>query len=143
MTATGTQQTQVLVCDDDENFSDFLCALLRGEGWGADAVASGEECLARIEGEALPDVLVLDHRMPGLLGLEVAARLRQQGFDRPILLCSAYLDASHRSEIARLGLMQVNKIDTQALVRHVAASLAADPLPQRAPARTPARTRRS
>ena len=108
---------QVLVCDDDESFCQFLAALFAGEGWEVTTVTSGQACLDALGDDYLPDVLVLDHRMPGLLGLEVAELLRAQGFDRPIVLCSAHLDASHRNEIARLGLIQVNKIDTQAVVR--------------------------
>ena len=126
----------VLVCDDDPRFADFLCALLAGEGWTATSVTSGEECLERFAAGDVPDVLVLDHRMPGLLGLEVAARLREDGHRLPVVLCSAHLEAQHRAEVARLDLVQVNKIDTQAVVRAVAAArTAGDPYPEDSPTR--------
>lgn len=110
---------RVLVCDDDLNVGGFLRDLFEVEGWEAAFVSSGEECLAALVDDEFGayDVLVLDQKMPGLLGTEVAGRLRSRGFDRPIVLCSAHVGPEHRSDIARLGLVQVNKIDVQAVVR--------------------------
>ena len=116
---------RVLVCDDDESVGGFLVTLFGVEGWEAALVTSGEACLEALQDPAdLPDVLVLDHKMPGLLGTEVADRLRTQGFTRPIVLCSAHVGAAERAEVQRLELVQVNKIDAQAVVRIASAAAA-------------------
>jgi CheY-like chemotaxis protein len=109
---------RVLVCDDDTEVGEFLRTLFEIEGWESELVGSGEDCLALLaSGAELPDVLVLDQRMPGLLGTEVADRLRAPGFVRPIVLCSAHVGPEHRADIAGLDLVQVNKVDGQAVVR--------------------------
>lgn len=114
---------RVLVCDDDADVGDFLRTLFDLEGWEADVVRSGEECLASVEDHELPDALVLDQVMPGLTGIQTADRLRKQGFEVPIILCSGHLGPELSDDIERLDLMPCNKIDLDALVRVVRAAV--------------------
>ena len=107
---------QVLVCDDDASVREFLTASFEVEGWEVDAVESGEEALVHLA-QRSPDVLVIDQVMPGLKGTEVADQLRSEGFDKPIILCSAYLGPQFQDDIKRLNLTGVNKIDVQAVIR--------------------------
>ncbi|MDX6299681.1 MAG: Response regulator receiver domain, partial [Nocardioidaceae bacterium] len=67
--------------------------------------------------DALPDVIVLDHMMPELTGIETARLLRQEGYTKPIVLFSAYLGPDLEDAVRDLNLMPVSKIDTQAVVR--------------------------
>jgi CheY-like chemotaxis protein len=108
---------RVLVCDDDASVREFLSAMFDVEGWDVNAVESGEQCLEVLAAEPEPDVLVLDQVMPGLQGTEVAERLRADGFIRPIILCSAYLGPQFASDMKRLDMVGVNKIDVQAVIR--------------------------
>jgi CheY-like chemotaxis protein len=110
---------RVLVCDDDPDVGGFLRATFELESWSASLVDSGEALLAAIEAGEAPDAIVLDQRMPGLTGLETAARLRDDGFGRPIILCSGHLEAGLNEEIDRLDLIPVNKVDMDAVVRMV------------------------
>jgi CheY-like chemotaxis protein len=114
---------RVLVCDDDLDVGPVIVKLFEIEGWDGELVTSGEQCLETLAAEPPPDVLVLDHKMPGMLGIDVADKLRGRGFDRPILLCSAYLGPELAADLERLDLHAVSKIDLPALVRmsHVAA----------------------
>lgn len=50
-----------------------------------------------------PDVLLLDISMPGLSGLEVAARLRTAGPSTRVLILSVYDDADYVLEAVRAG----------------------------------------
>ena len=113
---------RVLVCDDDPDVGGFLRATFELESWSASLVESGEDLLAAIDAGEVPDAIVLDQRMPGLTGLETAARLRADGFDRPIILCSGHLGVELNEEIDRLGLIPVNKVDMDAVVRIVRAA---------------------
>ena len=115
---------RVLVCDDDADVGDFLCTVFRIDGWDASLVTSGEDCLDAIaECEELPDLLVLDQVMPVLLGTQVAQRLRDTGFVRPIVLCSAHVAPEHRGDVTRLGLITANKINSHALLTVSAAAV--------------------
>ena len=110
---------RVAVVDDDEAVRTWLRLRLEMDGWTVDDSATGEEFLAK-RGEDLPDVIILDQRMPGLTGVEVADRLRADGYDRPIILFSAYVDPQLTADVRRLGLSPVSKVDDRALMRILA-----------------------
>jgi CheY-like chemotaxis protein len=62
------------------------------EGYPVIAVADGAEALRRAA-EVEPSLLLLDMRMPGVTGWEVARRLRERGSAPPILVMTAAQDA--------------------------------------------------
>lgn len=64
--------------------------------------ASGTEALALVL-ELHPDVVVLDISMPGVTGLEVAARLRRSSPDTRILILSMHDQAEYVLESVRAG----------------------------------------
>jgi FixJ family two-component response regulator len=49
------------------------------------------------------DCLVLDVRMPETGGLELAAQLRRQGWDTPVVLISAFNDPEARARAREVG----------------------------------------
>jgi len=109
---------RLLVVDDDLSVGKLLRAIFEREGWEVDSAGSGEECLTTVEATP-PDVIVLDHMMPGLTGIETARRLRHGGFHKPIVLFSAYLGPELQTAVRELDLKPVSKVDTQAVVRIV------------------------
>jgi two-component system KDP operon response regulator KdpE len=78
---------RILVVDDEAALRRALSANLSGHGFAVTAVASGGEALAEV-GRARPDLLLLDLGLPDLSGLEIVSRLRQQGFEAPIVILS-------------------------------------------------------
>ena len=114
---------RVLVCDDDPDVGSLLLATFQVENWTAWLVTSGEELLAAIDWEEPPDAIVLDQQMPGMTGVQTAARLRDEGFARPIILCSGHLAPKLNREIERLGLIPINKVDMDAVIRVVRAAV--------------------
>ena len=78
----------VLVADDDDEFRQVLAEIIALEGWHVWEASDGEEALA-CASELQPDVLVLDHRMPRLTGVEVVQRLRNTGNRVPVVFVSA------------------------------------------------------
>lgn len=109
---------RLLVCDDDEAVGKLLHAIYTREGWVVDVVTTGRDCIASVA-TAPPDVIVLDHMMPGLTGLETAQVLRNDGFTNPIVLFSAYLGPDLDANARELDLIPISKIDTRAVVRVV------------------------
>ena len=100
---------RVLVVDDDDDMRHTLWVLLEQRGWEVEEAPDGETALARSDGT--PDVVVMDFRMPGMNGIEAAQRLREDGYEGPILLYSAYLSPELEDEAAVLGLQTLAKAE--------------------------------
>ncbi len=78
---------RILVVEDDEEIVDVLRRTLRAEGYEVRAAEGGETGL-RIATEFIPDLVVLDLGLPDMDGLEVCAKLREDG-EVPILMLTA------------------------------------------------------
>jgi two-component system response regulator MprA len=81
------RSADILVVDDDRRITNMLRRALRAEGYDVRTANDGAEGLTRAR-ERQPDLLVLDLLMPGIDGLEVCRRLREEG-DLPILILTA------------------------------------------------------
>ena len=81
------RSADILVVDDDRRITSMLSRALRAEGYEVRTANDGGEGLARVR-ERQPDLVVLDLLMPGIDGLEVCRRLREEG-DVPILILTA------------------------------------------------------
>jgi CheY-like chemotaxis protein len=106
---------RILVVDDEPDIRTMLEVVLTAEGWSVEQASSGEQGLETFHATH-PDIVVLDHRMPGLTGWDVARRLIEEGCEAPIVLFSAYLDADLRTRAERIGLTAVDKLDWHGLV---------------------------
>ena len=69
----------VLVVDDNRSARDALCALVVSLGWRVASAGGGDEALALLAAAPPFDVLLIDWRMPGMDGWELAARVRADG----------------------------------------------------------------
>ncbi|MCP3867980.1 MAG: response regulator [Gammaproteobacteria bacterium] len=82
--------SKILVADDDTIMLAILAKGLRSAGYCVVTATNGEEAL-EVARSMKPDLAVLDIRMPGVFGIEVARRLRESpGIDSIFL--SAYAD---------------------------------------------------
>ncbi|MFJ7903502.1 response regulator transcription factor [Streptomyces sp. NPDC096198] len=86
---------EVLVVDDDPAIRRSLERGLRLGGFRVRTAGSGAEALAAVR-DSPPDVLVLDVSMPGISGIEVCTRLRDEGRDLPVLMLSALDETADR-----------------------------------------------
>jgi len=95
-----------LIVDDDEDMRTLVRSIIIAANEGLQVggeAADGHEAVSRWR-DLQPDVIVLDQRMPGLSGLEVAAHIFAERPDQRIILFSAYLDADIRARAADLGI---------------------------------------
>ena len=67
---------KILVVDDEEDILELVRYNLEREGFRVTCAESGEKAMARTRQET-PDLIVLDLMLPGIDGLEVARRLKQ------------------------------------------------------------------
>jgi CheY-like chemotaxis protein len=127
--------THLLVVDDNNAVRIVLRTQLEAMGWEVDEAESGEEALRHWRA-ARPDMVVLDQRMPGRSGLEVAKEMRNQGFEGRIILYSAYLTPDVQMEADAAGLVTVAKTDFSQLLTLLRRA-AAGGLPRRRPPDSP------
>jgi CheY-like chemotaxis protein len=116
MTAVSQNgQPTILVVDDEQGFRDLLRMRFAQDGWIVLEASTMAEAFP-ICRQMQPDVLVLDHSMPGLTGIEAGRILVRDGFGAPIVLFSAYLTPELREDCRALGLHAVDKINWEELV---------------------------
>jgi DNA-binding response OmpR family regulator len=65
-----------LVVDDESAIRELVGSYLRNEGFEVDEAIDGEDGLARFT-QRVPDVVVLDLRLPGISGLDVLREIRR------------------------------------------------------------------
>lgn len=99
--ATSTLTPHVLVLDDDPAIRQLVCDYLADNELRATAVASGKEFDAVMARETI-DLAVLDVRLPGEDGLQIARRLRE-GSALPILMLTGRADEADRVMGLELG----------------------------------------
>ena len=110
---------RVLIVDDQEDIRLILRILLEDQGWDTEQALSGEDALGHGDRISRFDALVIDYKMPGLDGMEAARKFREAGFERPIIICSAYLTPQVEREAEALGADTVTKSDLGQLVETV------------------------
>ena len=80
---------KILIVDDEENIRLLYKEELNDEGYQVDVAANAEEALEKIR-SGNPDVITLDIKMPGMDGIELMNKLKEDNTNIPIILCSAY-----------------------------------------------------
>jgi DNA-binding NarL/FixJ family response regulator len=95
-----------LIVDDEIDVRLLVQLLIDRENHGLHVVgqaASGEQAL-QLRRDLDVDVVVLDHRMPGLTGLETATQMLAEAPDLPIILYSAFTDDRMLAEAREIGV---------------------------------------
>jgi two-component system, NtrC family, nitrogen regulation response regulator NtrX len=92
----------ILIVDDERGIRETLRAVLEDEGFEADAVATGEECLKAVERRAFGCVL-LDVWLPGIDGLETLTRLRERGPEPSVVMISGHGNIETAVRATKLG----------------------------------------
>ena len=115
-------QRHILVVDDDRLVLAALAEGLRSAGYRVTGAASGEDALG-MAGRYAPDLALLDVRMPGMSGIELGRKLREQAI--PFLFLSAYGDQEFVRQAADEGALGylVKPLDIQQIVPSIEAAL--------------------
>jgi len=110
MSVDGQTSTppSVLVVDDEPDIRMLVRVFLEKDGFEIVAEAEdGPQALERFHALAppqTPTVVLLDNRMPGLTGLEVAEQILAEQPDQLIVLFSAHLDSAVQEKALALGI---------------------------------------
>ena len=92
----------ILIVDDEAGVRSALSGVLRDEGYGVEAVESGEACLDRSMRVAF-DVIVLDIWLPGLDGLATLAKLQERRVDAPVIMISGHGNIESAVRAIKMG----------------------------------------
>jgi DNA-binding NarL/FixJ family response regulator len=88
------RSNRALIVDDDDDMRFLVRVLIEAANEGLAVAAEARNATEAVDRwrEHQPDVVVLDNRMPGRSGLDVAAEILAEQPDQSIILFSAYLD---------------------------------------------------
>src|SRR6266536_6488545 len=92
----------ILIVDDESGIRETLRGVMEDEGFAADAVATGEECLKALERRAYGCIL-LDVWLPGIDGLETLKQLRASGSDAAVVIISGHGNIETAVRATKLG----------------------------------------
>jgi two-component system, cell cycle response regulator CpdR len=88
----------ILVVDDDEAVRGFVASALRSGGYEVHAADSGRSAIQIVFGESAPFALLLtDVDMPGMSGIELAARLSAERPGLRVLLMTGRPDMAEQA----------------------------------------------
>ena len=87
-----SERLKILVVEDEKALGNMIAMVLGGPAAKVARAANGWEALMRIGATDRPfDVVVTDHRMPRMTGLELVRQLKKKNFEGKILVLSAHL----------------------------------------------------
>ena len=114
--------TTMLIVDDEMDMRMLVRVVIEMANHGLSIVgeaADGAEAIQvwrDLDGPPVPDVVILDNRMPGLTGLEVAEQILAERPGQLIVLYSAFLDDDVRAQANDVGIARcVSKEDLESL----------------------------
>ena len=79
---------KILIVDDDNNIAELISLYLTKECFDTKIVNDGEEALIAFE-QYNPNLILLDLMLPGMDGIEITRRLRQERIETPIIILTA------------------------------------------------------
>jgi DNA-binding NtrC family response regulator len=95
-------EIRVLIADDETNLRELLVRELRRKGHAAVGVPDGQAALERLK-EELPDVLLLDMKMPRVEGIEVLRALQDYPEAPQVIVMTGFQEVSTAVNAMKLG----------------------------------------
>jgi two-component system nitrogen regulation response regulator NtrX len=92
----------ILIVDDEAGVRAALAGILSDEGYGVEAVETGEDCLAALEARRY-DLLLLDVWLPGMDGLQTLEKVRALDAEVPVVVISGHGNIETAVKAVRSG----------------------------------------
>jgi two-component system response regulator (stage 0 sporulation protein F) len=95
---------RILVVDDEQSVREVLGEYFAEQGYSVETATSGHEALGLVR-RTIPDLVLLDVRMPGIDGVETLRRLREIVPGLSVIMVTANEDVALARETLRLGAL--------------------------------------
>jgi two-component system response regulator (stage 0 sporulation protein F) len=115
---------KILIVDDEEHIRFLYSEELKEEGYDVITAESGHRLLERIKQEK-PDLVVLDIKMVDYNGLDLLQDIRNEYYDLPVVLCTAYDAFKEDIKSVAADFYVVKSFDLTELKKKIARALEA------------------
>ena len=124
-----TPPHRVMIVDDDETICRSLARIFRARGYEVVTAGDGMSAIRQAD-EFLPELLLLDIRMPGIDGVETFRRIRRRHPRVTGVLMTAYASQNSVDEARDSGVLKIlsKPLDLQGLGETVAHALRSAPV---------------
>ncbi len=96
------KQYQILVVDDEESVRILLELYLTNKGYTVKSVMNAEKAIIEIEKRAF-QVVLLDIRMPGMDGIDLSIRIKQEYPSTQVIIMTGYASIGTAAKAIRIG----------------------------------------
>ncbi|MBN1680288.1 MAG: response regulator, partial [Anaerolineae bacterium] len=100
--SVNVEDAYILVVDDEGAIRYSISKTLQRVGYQVHTAASGEEALEMMQHQDY-DVVLTDIRMPGVSGVELLGKIKEQAPDAVVILLTGYANLETAIESLRLG----------------------------------------
>jgi len=94
--------TTILIVDDEKSMRDFLKILLTKEGYEVIVAGDGNQAMTAL-GKNRVDLVISDIRMPGMGGLELLAKVKDEADDIPVIMITAFASPNDAVQAMKSG----------------------------------------
>ena len=114
----------ILIVDDEKNYTMIIGEILQEEGYTSITASSGMEALDILNNEII-DLILTDVKMPGMSGIQLLEKIKELNPDIPVIIMTAYgsvekaVDAMHRGAYTFI----LKPFENQALIAHITKAL--------------------
>jgi DNA-binding response OmpR family regulator len=115
-----SEMPSVLIVDDEDGFRSVLVRRLQNRGIQAFGAGRGEDALDFLLTRNV-DVVLLDIKMPGMSGVEVLRKMREQGCKAEVIILSGHVLLDTAVEIMDFGVNDylLKPCDTEELMDRI------------------------
>jgi len=120
------EKINVLLVDDEEEFVTTLSERIQMRNFISSVAFTGEQALQIVE-EQVPDVMILDLKMPGIDGMEVIRRMKKTCPTVKIIILTGHGSEKDKEEALSLGAfgylqkpVQIDELERQIINAHKA-----------------------
>ena len=123
--------SNILIVDDEKNMRFVVGRALSGAGHDVREASSGEEALAAFQ-ESIPDLVILDQRMPGMGGLNTLTEIKKEHPQLPVIMLTAHGNVESAVQAMKAGATEylTKPFDVEELKLTVAKALKVSRLEQ-------------
>lgn len=96
---------RIFLIEDDPVYAEFLKKSLEStKAFMVQVYESGEDCLKSLESEINPNYIIIDYFLPGMTGIELYKKLRQQKVKAMAIMLSSNTDGGLVVDLVKQGI---------------------------------------